>query len=134
VEELGQLHVVLIPDQDLPYFYTATPDESFALEAKITSRTVNVPGGTGVATAVGRPFTDLSEGLDATTGLTGGESVQSALNAARETLQPADLAGPANANADNTGPLCGAIGSANLALLGITALTLRLRGRGRLAR
>jgi hypothetical protein len=124
VETLGEFHVLLIPDQVLGYLYEASPNEPFVLEARFHVRVVNLPDGTGVAAAFGRPFSGLQEVLDGTSGQNSGASVQSAVNAAQVLAQPTTAVTPAGASAGRSTGLCGALGFEALAL---TTLGLGLR-------
>lgn len=133
VDTLGEFHVLLIPDQVLGYLYEASPGEPFELEAKFRTRVVNLPGGTGVAAAFGRPFTGLKDVLDGTSGLNSGASVQSAVNAAQVLAQPSTATNPARASGASAGgstALCGAMGFEALAL-SLLGLGFRLLPRRR---
>jgi len=99
---LSGVSKVLLPDQVLQYLYPARPDEEFDLEARIETRVRNLPGGTGVAAAFGRPLAQMSSPLAA------------AVNAAQAALEPVTISvETAQADARSAGfrlPACGAFG------------------------
>ena len=113
---LGDVQVLLVPDQELSYSYAAQPDVEFQLRATLESEVVSLPGGTGLDAVFGRTFETLA-GLiaDSTASFAKGEATQAALNAAilagRTRVEPdeATLATP-------RGPLCGALGGGTLGL------------------
>ncbi|MCP4593923.1 MAG: hypothetical protein GY842_24580 [bacterium] len=57
---LGRVHIIIIPEQELPYSYPAEEDVEFDLRATFEAQTANLPGGTGVAAVYGRSFEELA--------------------------------------------------------------------------
>jgi hypothetical protein len=80
VADQGVLIVLAIPLQEHTYRYIARANEPFELSAKLEAHIRNAPNGTGVAVAVGRPFSELADFIEQ--GLPGvkGESLQRAVN------------------------------------------------------
>jgi hypothetical protein len=80
VADQGLLIVLAIPRQEHIYRYVARANEPFELSAKLEARIRNAPNGTGVAVAMGRPFSELANFIEQ--GLPGvkGESLERAVN------------------------------------------------------
>lgn len=60
LDATGNVRLVILPGQAIPYEYAALPDDPFTLEARVLCRVNNRAGGTGVAAVFGRPFRALS--------------------------------------------------------------------------
>ena len=115
---LGHVHLVLIPEQELTYSYTAPEDVEFAIEADVEARVVNVPGGTGVGAVFGRSFEALVQALSGTVHTrTKGAATQAAVNAALANTATVDASEPeqGRAFASPASP-CGVIGVGTLAM------------------
>ena len=130
---LGHVHLLLIPEQELRYLYTAPENVEFALEATVEARTVNVSGGTGVGAVFGRSFEALARALGATVHTrTKGAATQAAVNAALANAAAVDANQPeeGRAFASPASP-CGVIGvgvlAATFALL-VSAVCVRRFG------
>ncbi|MDO8632025.1 MAG: hypothetical protein Q7R41_16190 [Phycisphaerales bacterium] len=80
VADQGVLMVLAIPRQEHIYRYVVGANEPFELSAKLEARIRNAPNGTGVAVAMGRPFSELANFIEQ--GLPGvkGGSLQRAVN------------------------------------------------------
>ena len=129
VEREGTLIVVAIPPQEHPYTYTVTADEPLILGAELTARVRNIPGGTGVAATLGRPFENLADFIEQ--GLPGvnGVAFQRSLNAATAS-RSIGLVIPEDSPARITGVrLCGALGFESAALLALGLIATLGRSR-----
>lgn len=80
VVENGTLIILTIPEQFHNYTYTVTADAPFLLTANLEMTVRNVPGGTGIAATLGRPFENLAEFIEE--GLPGvdGETIEKTIN------------------------------------------------------
>lgn len=124
VEENGTLIILTIPEQFHNYTYTVTADVPFVLAANIEMTVRNVPGGTGIAATLGRPFENLAEFIE--DGLPGvdGSAIEKTING--EITQ--SIAGLDDKPEGQTLPgfsLCGAFGI-ELMIFGLFFLPLRL--------
>ena len=124
VEENGTLIILTIPEQFHNYTYTVTADVPFVLAAIIEMTVRNVPGGTGIAATLGRPFENLAEFIEE--GLPGvdGSVIEKTING--EITQ--SVAGLDDKPEGQTLPgvsLCGAFGI-ELMIFGLFFLPLRL--------
>ena len=125
VGENGTLVIVLVPPQEHAYTYDVVTDEVFALTATLEARVRNIPGGTGVAAVVGRPFRNLAEFIGL--GLSGldGEAVQRSLNEATAKREIGLIPAASSTSPQPAWGLCGAFGLEGVALLSLaTFLTL----------
>jgi hypothetical protein len=127
--DLGRLHLLLIPRQELTYFYTVPRDVEFDLTATVESRAVNLPGGTGVGAVFGRTFETLTEVIgQSTAAASKGAALQAAVNAAMLDA-PASRREPGDAPvAASPAVLCGAMGAGTLGMtfgLLLAALSVR---------
>lgn len=115
---LGNVYLVLIPEQELLYMYDAVAGVEFDLKATVEVQASNLPGGTGVAAVFGRPFEALAHAVSETArAQTKGAATQAAVNAALADTEVTRRIEPAGAAAVSTGgSLCGAIGIAALAM------------------
>ncbi len=114
LNSLGEAHVVIIPEQTLPYTYPGTAGESFELVADVRCTAVNLPGGTGIAVGFGRELTLLAPALAEPLGPKMAGQVQEATNRAIQQADPRTIADDSTAG----GPLCGLFG-AETAFLGL---------------
>ncbi|MCK4659189.1 MAG: hypothetical protein KAV82_06665 [Phycisphaerae bacterium] len=115
---LGHIHLVIIPEQELPYLYDAPAGVEFELKAVVEVEAVNVSGGTGVAAVFGRPFEQFARAVGrALRSEDKGIATQEAVNAAMADAQAPSRAEPASPPAA-TSPAspCGAAGSGMLAM------------------
>ena len=129
VEREGTLVVVAIPPQEHPYTYTVTADEPLILGAELTAEVHNIPGGTGVAATLGRPFENLGDFIEQ--GLPGvdGATLQRSLNAVTAS-RAIGLVTPEGAQVTGTGMrLCGAFGFESAALLALGLIATLGRSR-----
>ncbi len=111
----GTIALVVIPDQEHAYGYTAVADESFVLTADFAIEVENVPDGSGVAAALGRSFENLADVVGAipgVNGLTVERSIREAVKARAIGLVREEPV------SRRVGGMCGA--------LGVEALTLGL--------
>ena len=116
LEDIGSVHLVIVPAQEIDYAYLVTPGEEFKLRANVRCRSVNLPEGTGVAVVFGRPFSELAGVIDPVMAKPSGAAVQAAVN--RAILET----GPSTERGLMRSPLCGAFG-----LLGVGTLCGRHR-------
>jgi len=117
LEEIGRVHVALLPTQAVDYAYFATAGEAFELRATARGEAVNLPDGTGAAVVFGREFSSLEFALAPFTDQAKGAAIQAAVNRAVRVTHDGDDHGPLS-------PLCGALGlnSLALALVGLAGL------------
>jgi hypothetical protein len=134
LESVGTVAVVLLPAQEWVYEYEVSADEVFTLTAKFSVRLDNAPAGTGVAVALGRPFSNLADFVEIALPEVDGKAVQSRLNtltaAANADASDADAGDDEADNVGATTPnrgLCGVFG-AEAAMLFLLPL---MRNRGR---
>ncbi|MFH0982736.1 MAG: hypothetical protein V2A79_14525 [Planctomycetota bacterium] len=115
---LGQVYLVIIPRQELGYFYSAAEDTEFDLEATFEARAVNLPGDTGIGAVYGRSFEALAQAISASVAdATKGAATQAAMNLAMEKARAPARVEPGDAPraATNSGA-CGALGAGMLAM------------------
>lgn len=133
IKESGSLTVLIISSQEHTYNYQVEQDREYELTATMSARLMNAPGGSGIAAALGRPFSNVASFIEA--GLSGadGESVQSAIRKAISRQEsPDDLDPPAGGDQTGVSPsrlLCGAFGLEALALVTPVAFLSRPRRR-----
>lgn len=129
VEDEGTLMVVVLPEQEHTYRYTVTADEPLVLKAQMSAQVRNVPGGTGAATTLGKPFENLAEFIE--DGLPGvnGSAIQRSVNAATAARKIGLVVSPDSTSGGTRSRLCGAFGLESAALLSL-GLCLTL-GRSR---
>ncbi len=60
VADEGTIAILVIPSQEHAYTYTVTASEELVLTANLETRIRNIPGGSGVAATLGRPFEELA--------------------------------------------------------------------------
>ncbi len=80
LQSTGNVRLVILPGQVIPYQYAAQPDDPFTLEARVLCRVNNQPGGTGVAAVFGRPFRALSSVIAPKISDKSADITQSAMN------------------------------------------------------
>lgn len=80
LEDVGVLHLVIMPAQEISYDYYVTPGVDFTLRANVRCRAVNLPDGTGVAAVFGRSFSELAALLNPVLTQVSGQQVQGAVN------------------------------------------------------
>jgi hypothetical protein len=105
LEAAGNVRLVILPGQAIPYTYAARPDDPFTLEAKVSCKVNNQPGGTGVAGVFGRPFRALSSVIAPKISAESASVTQSAMN---RTITQSTVPGMPDAP---TARGCGAIGA-----------------------
>ncbi len=129
VADEGSLVIVAIPLQGHAYRYVARASESFEISARLETRIRNAPGGTGVAVALGRPFSELAAFIEQ--GLPGvkGAAIERAINETVDSLRPADSQSESPVANRRGAALCGALGGGVLGtmLLPVSWLSLRRR-------
>lgn len=119
LSSFGELHVLIIPDQQIPYTYTVAPDEEVELKFNVTLRVSNAKNGVGAAGVVGRSFANMVD----TVGQTAGIDIVAQLEAAMNTAQ--DNASSGNFPQTPSVTLCGAFGLPGLGLMGLGFAGLR---------
>ncbi len=131
IESSGTLILLILGAQEHTYTYTVEQDLEYTLSATLSATLSNAPGGTGMAAALGRPFSNIAAFVE--TGLVGttGDSVESAINKA---IAQQDIPNP-EIDGDGSGvsaspSLCGAMGLEALGLL-VPAGLISRRRRGR---
>lgn len=102
LDAAGTVVVVLLPAQSQAYRYTVSDGESLELTATFESEAINVPGGSGVAVAWGRPFERLASLIDQALPGVEGRRIEAAINKA--------VAAPVGAASRGSLPLCGSVG------------------------
>ena len=127
---MGQVYVLLIPNQAIDYQYQAEAGEEFELVAEFIVEAKALPDGTGVSAVFGRGFEALAEQIAEAFADVDAQEVESAVNRAQiEAGQSLTL--PANDGdttaADNGTALCGATGFGTLGLLALAMLPLMRR-------
>ncbi len=129
VENEGTLIVVVIPPQEHPYTYTVTADEPLVLRAELSARVQNLPGDTGVAATLGRPFENLVDFIEE--GLPGvdGSVLQRSVNAILRARAIGLVTPPASSARWPASNLCGALGFESAALLGLMLVMMLGRSR-----
>jgi len=126
VAEQGSMTIVVLPQQQHVYRYRVTADESLVLNASITARIRNVPNGSGVAIAIGRPFSELADFIEeAIEGVNGG-SIETSLNRLIETRDVGVIVSPRDTGGGLGGAMCGAFGVELYAMLMFVALNVGL--------
>lgn len=127
---LGNVYLVIIPEQSVPYSYTGPEGVEFSLEATVEAWAVNLPGGTGIGAVFGRPFKALAQAVGESVGAqTKGAVTQAAVNQALANARAPSRSEPRNipAAASPWGA-CGAIGAGTLAMaLGLPVAALCVR-------
>jgi hypothetical protein len=118
IEAEGSLTIIAFPMQEHRYRYVVRADEAFELVATMDAMIRNVPGGSGVAVALGRPFTQLIEFVESALAGSNGESVEKALNDA-VAARDIGLVPTGGSNGLGRRILCGAFGAE---LMAMTAL------------
>ena len=116
LETVGTVAVVLIPPQEHTYSYTVTADRQTLLTAEFALRVRNVPGGTGVAAVLGRPFDTLADFIENALPEVDGAALQASLNKSVED-RAVGLVNDGQGEAADRSRLCGAFGGEALALL-----------------
>lgn len=80
VQNLGPLHVIIIPDMAIPYQYNAKVGEAFTLKAVVKSDVAAAPQ-TGAAVVLGVPLLELASLINQVTGADTGTLLQTLVNA-----------------------------------------------------
>lgn len=129
VERDGTLIVVVVPPQEHPYTYTVTANEPLVLRAQLTARVQNIPGGTGVAATLGRPFENLVDFIEE--GLPGvdGRALQRSINTVMNARAIGLVTPPRSSVRWPVGNLCGVLGFESAALFGLAFFVLLGRSR-----
>lgn len=100
----GNVRLMILPGQSIPYTYAAQPNDPFTLEAKVSCKVNNRSGGTGVAAVFGRPFRALTSVVGPKISTASADLTQSAMNRTiAESTVPSQSDAPAARG-------CGAIG------------------------
>ena len=82
VNQEGLLLIFMIPSQEHAYTYVVNANEPLTLTAEFETRVRNVPGGTGVAATLGRPFSGLAEFISRSLPGVDGSAVERSVNLA----------------------------------------------------
>jgi len=106
---LGDVHLLLIPEQDLRYVYSARAGEEFELRAAFTAAAANLPGGTGVSAVFGRGFEGLADLLSEAFDSSAADDIEAGVNRAQLAAQSSHD-GESPAVRRTTGGACGALG------------------------
>lgn len=121
LETVGTVAVVLISPQEHTYSYPVTADRQTLLTAEFALRVRNVPGGTGVAAVLGRPFDTLADFIENALPEVDGAALQASLNKSVED-RAVGLVNDGQGEAVDRTRLCGAFGGEALALLLLAGL------------
>ncbi len=127
---LGNVYLVIIPEQSVPYSYTGPEGVEFSLKATVEAWVVNLPGGTGIGAVFGRPFEALAQAVGESVGAqTKGAVTQAAVNQALANARAPSRSEPRNIPAAATPwGACGALGVGTLAMaLGLPVAALCVR-------
>ena len=117
LENVGTVAIVLIPPQEHTYSYMVAADQQTLLTAEFALRVRNVPGGTGVAAVLGRPFDTLADFIEHALPEVDGTALQAALNKSVEERAVGLVTNDGQDVAANRSGFCGAFGGETLALL-----------------
>jgi hypothetical protein len=131
---MGSVHVMLIPDQDVPYTYTAEVGEEFDLIATFEVDLTNLPDGTGVSAVFGREFEALAGMIEEAFPDVDGQVVEAGVNLAQARSVAPPLAsaadGKGSRGAGASGLLCGSLGLEAVGmLLSVAIVPLAARRR-----
>jgi hypothetical protein len=126
LSSFGELYVLIVPDQEIPYTYTVAPDEEVELKFDVTLRVSNAKNGVGAAGVVGRSFANMIDTVGQTAGVEIVAQLQTAMNTA--------LDNASNGNRNSQTPsvtLCGAFGFEAMGLMSLGFAGLRYGPRRR---
>ncbi len=123
LESLGLAHLIILPQQRIEYEYTAVAGKDFRLSAYAYCKSVNLPGGTGVAAVFGRPFESLADLIKNEPKISSGERIQAVVNKTIEKTKATPDEPTSSA------PICGLLGleTVALTLLGLFLMCTRHR-------
>lgn len=127
VSQEGLLLIFMIPSQEHAYTYVVNANEPLTLTAEFETRVRNVPGGTGVAATLGRPFNGLAEFISRSLPGVDGSAVERSVNlamASRAEGRPSTDAAREHVPAV---VMCGTLGIVPLTLIGLGLLLMQLR-------
>ncbi len=114
IENSGTLVVLILGAQEHTYTYAVEQDVEYELSAKLSASLSNAPGETGMAAALGRPFSNIAAFVEAGLLGAGGESVQGSINKAISEQSvdpdPDPVLEDESAEGSLTSPMCGAMG------------------------
>ncbi|MCH7886038.1 MAG: hypothetical protein IIC01_12435 [Planctomycetes bacterium] len=127
VSQEGLLLIFMIPSQEHAYTYVVNANEPLTLTAEFETRVRNVPGGTGVAATLGRPFNGLAEFISRSLPGVDGSAVERSVNLAMASRAEGRPSRDAAREHVPAVAMCGTLGIVPLTLIGLGLLLMQLR-------
>lgn len=127
VNQEGLLLIFMIPSQEHAYTYVVNANEPLTLTAEFETRVRNVPGGTGVAATLGRPFSGLAEFISRSLPGVDGSAVERSVNLAMARRASARPSRDVRREHVPVVAMCGTLGIVPLTLIGLGLLLMQLR-------
>lgn len=127
VSQEGLLLLFMIPSQEHAYTYVVNANEPLTLTAEFETRVRNVPGGTGVAATLGRPFNELAEFISRSLPGVDGSAVERSVNQAMARRASGRSSRDARREHAPAVAMCGTLGIVSLTVIGLGLFLMQLR-------
>jgi len=125
VAAAGSLTILLVPHQEHAYRYEVRANEAFLLRADLTIDIRNIAGGSGIAVAIGRPFSELTNFVENALAGIAPKAIEQSINAL---VARSNVGLVRTEDQGGGGAMCGALGVEMVPLLlGFAFVSFRRR-------